>query len=171
MTSAPKVFISYSWTTPLHEDWVINLAERLVSDGVDVAIDKWDLKEGHDKYTFMESMVRSDEIVKVLIVLDKKYTEKANNKSGGVGTETQIISPKIYENVSQEKFIPIVTERDENGNAYTPTYLESRIYVDFSTQDQFEKSYETLLRNILKRPAFNSQKLVKRLLIYLRRLQ
>ena len=157
----PKIFISYSWTTPSHEDWVISLAERLVSDGVDVVIDKWDLKEGHDKYTFMETMVKSTEIVKVLIILDKKYTEKANNRSGGVGTETQIISPKIYENVSQEKFIPIVTERDENGNAYMPTYLESRIYIDLSSLEQFEENYENLLRNIFKRPAFNKPKIGK----------
>jgi len=68
MTPIPKIFISYSWTTPTHEDWVINLAERLVSDGIDVVIDKWDLKEGHDKYTFMESMVLSTDIVKVLII-------------------------------------------------------------------------------------------------------
>lgn len=68
MTMTPKAFISYSWTTPNHEDWVINLAERLVSDGVDVVIDKWNLKEGHDKYDFMETMVKSDEIDKVLIM-------------------------------------------------------------------------------------------------------
>ena len=78
MTEIPKIFISYSWTTPQHEDWVINLAERLVSDGVDVIIDKWNLKEGHDKYNFMETMVKSPDIQKVLIILDKKYSEKAD---------------------------------------------------------------------------------------------
>src|SRR5690606_21648479 len=99
MTEIPKIFISYSWTTPQHEDWVINLAERLVSDGVDVIIDKWNLKEGHDKYNFMETMVKSPDIQKVLIILDKKYSEKAEKRTGGVGTETQIISPKIYGDV------------------------------------------------------------------------
>lgn len=39
-----KVFISYSWTNVTHEKWVLELAERLVSDGVDVVLDKWDLK-------------------------------------------------------------------------------------------------------------------------------
>ena len=66
MTETPKVFISYSWTNPNHEEWVINLAERLVSDGVDVVIDKWNLKEGQDKYHFMESMVKSEEMKKSL---------------------------------------------------------------------------------------------------------
>ena len=45
-----KIFISYCWSSSEHEEWVISLAERLMSDGVDVIIDKWDLKEGNDKY-------------------------------------------------------------------------------------------------------------------------
>ena len=61
-SETPKIFISYSWTNPVHEEWVINLAERLVSDGVDVVIDKWNLKEGQDKFNFMETMVKSDDI-------------------------------------------------------------------------------------------------------------
>lgn len=39
---SPVIFISYSWTTPEHELWVYNLAERLMSsDGIDVKLDKW----------------------------------------------------------------------------------------------------------------------------------
>ena len=161
MIKTPKIFISYSWTTPDHEDWVINLAERLVSDGIDVAIDKWDLKEGQDKNIFMETMVKSPDIDKVLIILDKKYTEKADKRTGGVGTETQIISPYVYKNVSQEKFIPLVLEKDEEANAYVPVYLKGRIYIDFSLMEQYEQNYETLLRSILKRPAYNEPKLGK----------
>jgi hypothetical protein len=146
MTETPKIFISYCWSSPSHEDWVIALAERLVSDGVEVVLDKWDLKEGQDKFNFMETMVKSTDIHKVLIILDEKYSEKAEQRTGGVGTETQIISPKIYENVSQEKFIPIVKEKDENGKAYVPTYLEGRIYIDLSEQNNFEETYEKLLK-------------------------
>lgn len=161
MTETPKIFISYSWSNPDHEDWVINLAERLVSDGVDVVIDKWNLKEGQDKFNFMETMVKSEEIQKVLIILDEKYSKKAEIRAGGVGTETQIISPKIYVDVSQEKFIPIVSQIDENGSAFVPTYLYGRIYIDLSDQDKFEENYETLLRNIYQRPAFSKPKLGK----------
>ncbi|OBX61706.1 hypothetical protein A9299_11530 [Moraxella osloensis] len=159
--TVPKVFISYSWSTPQHEDWVLNLAERLVSDGVDVTLDKWHLKEGHDKYAFMESNVRSDGINKVLIILDKKYTEKANFRTGGVGTETQIISPNIYSDVSQEKFIPVVAEVDEEGKPFLPTFIESRIYIDLSGKSNFEDEYEKLLRNIYQRPANKKPKLGK----------
>lgn len=161
MEKTPKIFISYSWSSPSHEEWVINLAERLVSDGINVVFDKWDLKEGHDKYDFMESTVKSEEIDKVLIISDKKYTDKANSRSAGVGTETQIISSKIYENVTQEKFIPLVREQDENGDAYLPIFLKGRIYINFSSNEHFELNYENLLRNIFQRPTYNKPKLGK----------
>jgi len=48
-TEQPKVFISYSWSSPQHEQWVLDLAERLSGDGIIVVLDKWDLKEGQDK--------------------------------------------------------------------------------------------------------------------------
>ena len=53
----PKVFVSYAWTDEEHQKWVLGFAERLVGDGVDVVLDAWDFKEGHDKYAFMERMV------------------------------------------------------------------------------------------------------------------
>ena len=53
----PKLFISYSWTSPDHEQWVLNLATELRESGIDVILDKWDLKEGHDANAFMERMV------------------------------------------------------------------------------------------------------------------
>lgn len=154
-----KIFISYSWTTPQHEAWVLQLAHRLTHDGVNVVLDKWDLKPGQDKYTFMEQMVHAEDIDKVLIILDKKYTERANNRSGGVGTETTIISGKVYESATQEKFIPIVAERDEKGNAFLPTYLGTRIYIDLSDESGFEASYEQLLRQIYEVPLLARPKL------------
>ena len=43
---SPKVFISYSWTTPEHEQRVLDIATELVESGIDTILDKWDLKEG-----------------------------------------------------------------------------------------------------------------------------
>ncbi|RPD41535.1 SEFIR domain-containing protein [Chitinophaga barathri] len=152
------VFISYSWTTPEHQDWVTSLATRLMQDGVEVKFDKWELKEGHNKYIFMETMVTSEEIDKVLIVVDKEYAKRADERKGGVGTETLIITPKVYENVKQEKFIPLVREINDEGKAYLPAYLDGRIYIDFCNQEQFETSYERLLRNIYNRPEHSKPK-------------
>lgn len=92
----PKVFISYSWSS---DALVLELAQRLVSHGVDVVLDKWDLKEGQDKYEFMERCVNDPEITKVLIICDKAYAQKADDRTGGVGDETMIISSEIYGNM------------------------------------------------------------------------
>ncbi|WP_343539640.1 toll/interleukin-1 receptor domain-containing protein [Sphingobacterium thalpophilum] len=159
MNQSKKVFISYSWSSPQHEIWVLNLAEKLTHDGVHVILDKWDLTPGQDKYAFMEQMVHAVDIDKVLIILDQKYSEKANDRSGGVGTETLIISDKVYKSTTQEKFVPIVAERDVNGEAYLPTYLNSRIYIDLSSESGYEAAYEQLLRQIYERPSIARPKL------------
>lgn len=147
-----KVFISYSWTTPELENWVLELAERLVLDGIDVVLDKWNLKKGQDKYVFMEQSVTDPTINKVLIILDKGYAEKADNRRGGVGTEAQIISPEVYSEVKQEKFIPIIYERDEHNEIYAPSFLKSRIYIDLSNENTFEDEFEILERTIANKP-------------------
>ena len=155
----PKIFISYSWSS---DALVLELAQRLVSQGVDVVLDKWDLKEGQDKYTFMERCVNDPEITKVLIICDKAYAQKADDRTGGVGDETVIISSEIYGNMKQEKFIPVIAEKDEYGNPYTPTYIKTRIYIDLSNQDTYEMEYEKLLRNIYEKPQFIKPKLGKK---------
>ena len=69
----PKVFISYSWSSPSHERWVLDLAESLMASGIEVKLDKWDLRLGGDAVAFMESMVTDKSIDKVLIISDKSY--------------------------------------------------------------------------------------------------
>lgn len=112
--SDQKLFISYRWTTPDHVDWVLNLATALRGDGIDVKLDQWDLKPGHDALKFMEEMVTDEAITKVLIVSDRSYAERANQRQGGVGIEAQIISKKVYESTKQEKFAAIVLELDDH---------------------------------------------------------
>lgn len=148
----PRVFISYSWTDKDHMDWVTELAERLVNDGIDTVLDIWDFKEGHDKYAFMERMVSDPTVHKVLAICDKVYAEKADGRLGGVGTETQIISKSVYESVTQEKFIPIVRERDENGKEFLPIFFQNRKYIDFSDDDNFEAAFDQLTRMIFGKP-------------------
>ena len=148
----PKTFISYCWSSPVHEHWVLNLAIELRESGVDVILDKWDLKEGHDSLVFMEKMVNDPDIKKVVIVSDKEYATKADGRAGGVGTETQIISKEIYDNQEQDKFVAVVVEKDKSGNPYLPTYYKSRVYIDFSEPEDYSESFDTLLRWIYNKP-------------------
>lgn len=157
----PCVFISYSWTTPTHEEWVRQLAERLMNDGIDVRLDKWDLREGHDSNAFMESMITDPAVTKVLMICDRAYAAKADRRSGGVGTESQIISPELYGKTAQDKYAAIMTDEDEEGNPHVPVFYRGRIFFDFRSGDRHEESYEQLLRWLAGKPRFVKPKLGK----------
>jgi hypothetical protein len=155
----PRIFVSYSWSSPTHESWVVSLSERMVQDGIDVVLDKWDLRAGHDANVFMEKMV--NDITKVLMICDRSYVEKANQRAGGVGTESQIISPQLYENNSaqQSKFAALCTELDDDGKPYVPVFYKGRIYFDFTQPERVEASYEELLRWLADKPRYLKPKL------------
>lgn len=154
MSSPPRLFISYSWSTSEHEQWVIDLATELVNSGVDVVLDKWDLREGHDSIAFMEKMVTDPSISKVILVCDQVYASKADGRSGGVGTETQIISAEVYTKQSQDKFVAVIAEKSDTEKPYLPSYYKSRIYVDLSESDRYAENFEKLLRWIFDKPLY-----------------
>lgn len=150
--SKPKVFISYSWTSPTFRDQVREWADRLAADGVEIILDQYDLREGHEKYAYMEKMVTDPSVTHVLMFLDKRYKEKADARAAGVGTESQIISTEIYEKVSQSKFVPIVCELDDGGDPYLPVFAASRIYIDFSSEEAVNRNWESLIRLLYGKP-------------------
>lgn len=150
--SDPKLFISYCWSNTEHEEWVLRLGTELRENGVDVILDKWDLKEGNDSNAFMEKMVSDEEIKKVILVIDDQYSEKANKRAGGVGTETQIISAEVYESVDQNKFVAVIANRDVDGKAKLPVFYKSRIYIDLSDEELYGINFEQLLRWVYDKP-------------------
>lgn len=148
----PKVFVSYSWTDQAHQELVKHWADRLVADGIDVILDIYDLKEGDDKYAFMESMVTDPSVTHVLVICDRAYAEKANARKAGVGTESQIISGEVYERVKQSKFIPIVCEFGEDGEPILPTFMRSRMWINFSSSEAENENWEQLVRLLYGKP-------------------
>jgi hypothetical protein len=158
----PKLFISYSWSSPEHETWVIALAEELVNQGIVVILDKWDLQPGHDAIAFMEQMVTDATVTKVLLICDRKYAEKSNARSGGAGTEAQIITPELYAKRAQDKFVAVVRERDDEGHPWVPTYYKGRIFIDLSNDATYATELERLLRWVWDKPLHVKPQLGKR---------
>jgi hypothetical protein len=152
--TAPKLFISYSWTTPDHENWVLELATELRDSGIDVILDKWDLKEGQDAHAFMERMVTDSDISKVALICDECYVKKANSRSGGVGTEAQIITPELYTQQDEAKFVAVIRERDQDGKPFAPTYYGGRIYIDLSDASTYAENFERLVRWVYDEPLY-----------------
>lgn len=102
----------------------------------------------------MEKMVTDPTVKKVAMICDEAYASRADGRSGGVGTETQIISREVYEDQEQSKFVAIIPNRDENGKAFLPTYYKSRIYIDLSEPDKYTDNYEKLLRWVYDKPLY-----------------
>ena len=152
MTTPPKLFVSYSWSSAEHEDWVLELAKSLTECGIDVILDKWHLRDGHDSIKFMESMVTDKSVEKVLILADETYVERANSRSGGVGTETQILTPELYEGENPDKFVLVVCERNEQGKPYVPVYYRGRIYIDMSSEEVYASGHEQIVRWAFNKP-------------------
>lgn len=157
-----KIFISYAWTSDDYKEKVLNLADRLQNHGIQVIIDEWELEGGKDKFHFMESMVNSNDIHKVLVLCNSEYKRKSNDRKGGVGYETTIITPAVAKDIDDTKFIPIIFESTNNPEDLLPAYLSSKIFIDLSNPDNFEDRYEELLRTLYSLPRHPKPKLGKK---------
>lgn len=154
--SIPKVFISYSHDTLEHKKWVLDLATKMRASGIDAIIDQWDLKPGDDLPTFMETNLTASD--RVLMVCTEKYVQKANAGLGGVGYEKMIVTADSLAKISSNKVIPIIRQ---TLRADVPTFLRTKLYLDFSKFDQFEYAFDELVRTIHDAPLFEKPPITK----------
>jgi len=125
------------------------LATRLRKVGADAALDQWDLGPGDDIPLFMERNLAVAD--RVIMVCTENYVQKANAGAGGVGFEKMIITADLLRRIDSNKVIPIIRQ---NGPNVVPTFLRSKMYVDFSREDQYESSIDDLTRSIHNAPLF-----------------
>lgn len=145
----PKVFISYSHDSAEHKGWVLNLATTLRNRGVDIVLDQWDLKPGDDLPHFMETeLAKCDYAV---IVCSETYVAKANAGEGGVGYEKMIVTSSLLTTIDNNKIIPVVRQTSQ---PILPTFLKSKIYINFSNDSDVEYSLDELLRTMLNAPLY-----------------
>ncbi len=149
MSNIPRVFISYSHDSPEHKGWVLDLATRLRNNGVDAVIDMWELQPGGDLPHFMETNIAAAKYV--VMICTSRYVEKANEGKGGVGYEKMILTSEYLTKIDERKIIPIVRQM---GTRSLPTFLKSKLYVDFSVDESFEYAFDELVRTIHDSPLF-----------------
>lgn len=144
--NVPKVFISYSWESKEHSDWVNSLADKLLADGIEAIIDSYDVSPGDRLTKFMESSIKDSDYV--IIICTEEYKRKANNREKGVGYESHIISAELYNNHNDRKFIPIIRQGD--FNTALPTYLDGKLAIDLRGNSFNETAYKDLIASIFK---------------------
>ncbi|WLG51617.1 toll/interleukin-1 receptor domain-containing protein [Pseudomonas sp. FP1742] len=147
--SIPKVFISYSHDSQEHKQWVLEFATRLRNSGVDAILDQWELQPGDDLPHFMEQNLASSD--RVLMICTERYVGKANSGSGGVGYEKMIVTADLMRTIDSNKVIPLIRQA---GTHETPTFLKSKLFIDFSSDDQTEFSFDELIRTLHGTPLF-----------------
>lgn len=145
--TTPSVFVSYSHDDLEHKRWVLALSTRLRKSGVDVILDQWDLDAGEDLASFMTNNLAGAD--RVLMVCTPNYVNKANEGKGGVGVERMIITAEYLSNIDSKKVIPLIKQ---HGEKPVPTFFQTKVYIDFSRPDEYEASFDDLLRNILGKP-------------------
>ena len=137
----PTAFISYSHDGKEHEDWVLKLATDLKSHEVDVVFDQWDLRLGTDLRFFMEGGLTNAKLV--LCICSDGYNYKVDNGSGGAGYEGMIMTQELLKNAKAEYIVPIV--RNCTSINKVPIAFGSKLYIDFSEDDQYFNNYSKLL--------------------------
>lgn len=154
--SPPKVFVSYSHDSSIHKKWVLEFATILRNRGVDAILDQWELKPGDDLPEFMEqSLANSDYAI---MICTKNYVAKANAGEGGVGYEKMIMTSSSLSRISDSKVIPVIREQ---GTPPTPTFLTTKLYIDFSRDSEVEYAFDELLRFILDAPLYEKPEIGK----------
>lgn len=136
--------MSYAWEGEEHQAWVLQLATRLRSNGVDVLLDVWNTRLGSDLGFFMESGITSAD--RVIVVCSDQYVAKANMPSGGVGYEKKMLTPRLMNELDSGLVIPVI--RNRTSCPKMPTFIGSAKYVDFSEDSNFEAKYAELVHDI-----------------------
>jgi hypothetical protein len=154
----PKVFIHYSWDNEPHKAWVLALVNKLVYDGVDVLFDRYELGIGSNNTHFMEKIAHTD---KVVMIMTEGYRQKADNRTGGIGYEYQIISNEMNKDQTHNhKFLPVLRQGLRENSI--PIFLQSFLALPMVNDLTFEQDYIELLRNIYDDPAIKKPPLGKK---------
>ena len=141
----PKAFISYSWESDLHKEWVRTLATRLREDGVDVTLDQWHLQPGDQLPLFMERSARENDYV--LIVCTPHYADRSNRRVGGVGYEGDIFTAEALNTRNERKFIPIY-RAGTTWQTAAPTWLAGKYRIDLRGEPFSDDQYHDLLTTL-----------------------
>lgn len=97
----PNIFISYAHTNEEHKKRVEEIGTELTHLGFDVILDLWSFKKGEDLNKKMEQYADTSD--NILIIGDKNYVEKANNRESGVGKESVILTDSYMRNSSRNQ--------------------------------------------------------------------
>lgn len=140
------VFVSYSHDSPEHLQRVLELSNKLLSQGIDCHIDQYETSPAAGWPAWMNVQIERARFV--LVVCTEVYARRVGGQEQpgqGLGAvwEGAIITQALYESGGQnKKFIPIIFAASDA--AFVPQFLRAFTRYDVSTSDDHDKLYRHL---------------------------
>lgn len=154
----PKVFISYSHDSKEHQDRVLELSNKLRSEGIDCSIDQYEDSPPEGWPKWMDRNV--DESDYVLIICTEIYYKRVKGKDdsgNGIKWESTLIYQKLYNTGSENtKFIPILFDDGKFENIPEP--LQGSTFYNVDKEDEYDKLYWRLRGIKTKKPELGKLK-------------
>jgi Phosphorylase superfamily/SEFIR domain len=160
-SSPPKVFISYSHNlhSATYRDQILELADRLVNDGIDCNIDQYEESPPLGWQRWMLNEMENADFV--LIACSEEYNRRfrgneVQGKGKGGTWEGGVIIQELYDAQGQNsKFIPIVLNPQDSN--FIPSPLRSATNYRLQNND----GYELLYRRLTNQPETRKPQLGK----------
>ena len=160
MPPTAEVFISYSHDSPDHVRRVLEISNRLRSDGVDCIIDQYETSPPEGWPCWMDRKIRESKYVVMLCTepyFRRVMGEEVPGKGLGARWEGNLIYQHLYSTGAlNTRFIPAVVE--STHTSHIPPPVQGATYYDLSAPD----GYEDLVMRLLDEPKVHKPPLGKR---------
>ena len=150
------VFISYSHDTPEHTRQVLQLANALRGQGVDVELDQYHVRPPLGWPSWCEEQLRPENAAFVLVICTNTYRQRVEGKTAadegrGVFWEGRIIYSYIYNEKGNQRFIPVLLPGAKEDDVPRPLHDDARYHL--MTIDLSDPGYLALYRELTGQPA------------------
>lgn len=136
-----KVFISYSHDSKDHQDRVLNLSNRLRSEGIDCSLDQYEESPPEGWPKWMDRNVKKADFV--LVVCTKTYYDRVmgeDEKGLGIKWESTLIYQQLYNSgANNMKFIPVIFNDGKFENIPEP--LQGATFYNVDSESEYDKLY------------------------------
>lgn len=161
MSNSEEVFISYSQDSVDHIQQVLQLSNRLRSEGVDCVLDQYEKSPEEGWPRWMDKKIRDSKYV--LMICTKSYYKRVmGEEEEGVGRGVRWEGNLIYQHfynagTLNNKFIPVVFDHKQRQTIPTP--LQGATYYCPSSDEGFDELYAHLTdQDTVERPELGKRR-------------
>lgn len=152
MENNPLVFISYSHDSEEHQNRVLQLSNKLRSEGIDCILDQYEDSPPEGWPKWMDKNVKKSDFV-LVVCTEAYYNRTMGNEENGLGIkwESTLIYQQLYNAGSNNtKFIPI--HFDDAKFEHIPEPLQGATFYNIDDPQNYEKLYWRLCGIKTKKP-------------------